>query len=218
MRPGEISLAHRGVLFLDELGEFGPGALDGLRQPLEEREVRVTRAHSTARYPANVLLVASMNPCPCGESGAPGACRCSDAMRSRYHRRVSGPLLDRFDLRIGVQRPDASELFGVPTGESSQDMAERVASARRRAMQRSGCVNGALDQPMLDEVAPLSDGARTILTSAVEQGRLSARGVGRVRAVARTIADMDDSGGDEVTVEQLCLAMSLRIDPFGFGQ
>lgn len=218
MRPGEISLAHSGVLFLDELGEFGPGALDGLRQPLEEREVRVTRAHSTARYPANVLLVASMNPCPCGESGAPGACRCSDAMRSRYHRRVSGPLLDRFDLRIGVQRPDASELFGVPSGESSEDMAERVASARRRAMARSGCVNGALDQSMLDEVAPLSDGARTILTSAVEQGRLSARGVGRVRAVARTIADIEDSGSDEVTVEQLCLAMSLRIDPFGFGQ
>ena len=218
MRPGEISLAHRGVLFLDELGEFGPGSLDGLRQPLEERVVRVTRAHSTARYPADVLLVASMNPCPCGESGAPGACRCSDAQRSRYHRRVSGPLLDRFDLRIGVQRPDASELFGMPSGESSAEMAERVAAARQRAIARSGCVNGALDQATLDQVAPLSDGARTILTSAVEQGRLSARGVGRVRAVARTIADIEDSGEAEVSVEQLCLAMSLRVDPFGFGQ
>ena len=218
MRPGEISLAHRGVLFLDELGEFGPGALDGLRQPLEERVVRVTRAHSTARYPADVLLVASMNPCPCGESGAPGACRCSDAQRSRYHRRVSGPLLDRFDLRIGVQRPDASELFGVPSGESSEEMAERVAAARQRAIARSGCVNGSLDQASLDEVAPLSEGARTILTSAVEQGRLSARGVGRVRAVARTIADIEDHGDAQVSVEQLCLAMSLRVDPFGFGQ
>lgn len=218
MRPGEISLAHRGVLFLDELGEFGPGTLDGLRQPLEERVVRVTRAHSTARYPADVLLVASMNPCPCGESGAPGACRCSDASRSRYHRRVSGPLLDRFDLRIGVQRPDASELFGEPSGESSDDMAERVAAARDRALARSGCINSALDNASLDAVAPLSDGARTILTSAVEQGRLSARGVGRVRAVARTIADFEDSKGDHVSVEQLCLAMSLRVDPFGFGQ
>ncbi len=218
MRPGEISLAHRGVLFLDELGEFGPGALDGLRQPLEERVVRVSRAHSTARYPADVLLVASMNPCPCGESGAPGACRCSDASRSRYHRRVSGPLLDRFDLRIGVQRPDAAELFGVPSGESSSEVAERVAAARQRALARSGCVNGALDQSALDHVAPLSEGARSILTSAVEQGRLSARGVGRVRAVARTIADIEDSGEDTVTVEQLCLAMSLRVDPFGFGR
>ena len=94
MRPGELSLAHKGVLFLDELGEFAPAALDGLRQPLEEQEVRVVRAHATAVYPADVLLVASMNPCPCGESGAPGACRCSEAQRSRYHRRVSGPLLD----------------------------------------------------------------------------------------------------------------------------
>lgn len=218
MRPGEISLAHRGVLFLDELGEFAPGALDGLRQPLEERQVRVTRAHSTMQYPAHVLLVASMNPCPCGESGAPGACRCSDASRSRYHRRVSGPLLDRFDLRIGVQRPDASELFGSPSGESSAEMAERVAIARQKAISRSGRLNSALDPAELDAVAPLSDGARAILASAVEQGRLSARGVGRVRAVARTIADLGNHDDDSVSVEQLCLAMSLRIDPFGFGR
>jgi len=217
MRPGEISLAHRGVLFLDELGEFSPSALDGLRQPLEESEVRVTRAHSTARYPADVLLVASMNPCPCGESGAPGACRCSDVARSRYHRRVSGPLLDRFDLRIGVQRPEATELFGAASGESSDEIAERVRAARDRAIERMGCVNSNLDQKQLDLVAPISSSAQSILASAVEQGRLSARGVSRVRAVARTIADLGD-GGDEVGVEQLCLAMSLRVDPFGFGQ
>lgn len=215
MRPGELSLAHRGVLFLDELGEFSPSALDGLRQPLEEREVRVTRAHSTACYPADVLLVASMNPCPCGESGAPGACRCSDTARARYHRRVSGPLLDRFDLRIGVQRPTPAELFGDPAGESSSETAERVAGARRRATARSGTSNAALDAVELDRVAPLSSGARTILENAVGQGRLSARGVGRVRAVSRTIADLAD-GGEVVSVEQLCLAMSLRVDPFGF--
>lgn len=215
MRPGELSLAHRGVLFLDELGEFSPSALDGLRQPLEEREVRVTRAHSTARYPADVLLVGSMNPCPCGESGAPGACRCSDASRARYHRRVSGPLLDRFDLRIGVQRPSPSELFGDPAGDSSADVAERVAAARSRALDRSGVLNGSLNPNELDRVAPLSDGARTVLENAVRQGRLSARGVGRVRAVSRTLADLEDSG-DVVSVEQLCLAMSLRVDPFGF--
>lgn len=215
MRPGELSLAHRGVLFLDELGEFSPSALDGLRQPLEEREVRVTRAHSTARYPADVLLVGSMNPCPCGESGAPGACRCSDVARARYHRRVSGPLLDRFDLRIGVQRPAPSELFGSPAGESSEEAAQRVVEARARALARSGGINSSLDPTELDRVAPLSDGARTILENALGQGRLSARGVGRVRAVSRTIADLEGSG-DVVSVEQLCLAMSLRVDPFGF--
>ena len=216
MRPGEISLAHRGVLFLDELGEFTPSALDGMRQPLEERVVRVTRAHSTAKYPAGVLLVASMNPCPCGESGAPGACRCSDAARARYHRRVSGPLLDRFDLRIGVQRPAPSELFAEPTGESSADVAERVASARERAIARTGSINSQIEPSELDRVVPLTDSARTILENALGQGRLSARGVGRVRTVSRTIADLE-GGGDEVTVEQLCLAMSLRVDPFGFG-
>ena len=214
MRPGELSLAHKGVLFLDELGEFAPAALDGLRQPLEEHEVRVVRAHATAVYPADVLLVASMNPCPCGESGAPGACRCSDAQRSRYHRRVSGPLLDRFDLRIGVQRPCATELFGQPSGESSADAAARVAMARQRAIARSGVVNGRLDQGGLDQVAPLDDAGRSVLEQALSQGRLSARGVGRVRSVARTIADLQDDG-DEVTVDHLCLAMSLRIDPFG---
>jgi len=214
MRPGELSLAHKGVLFLDELGEFAPAALDGLRQPLEEQEVRVVRAHATAVYPADVLLVASMNPCPCGESGAPGACRCSEAQRSRYHRRVSGPLLDRFDLRIGVQRPCATELFGQPSGESSADVAERIAVARKRALDRTGSLNGRLDQADLDRVAPLDDAGRAILEQALAQGRLSARGVGRVRSVARTIADLEDSD-DTVTVDHLCLAMSLRIDPFG---
>ncbi len=217
MRPGEISLAHRGVLFLDELGEFTPSALDGLRQPLEERVVRVTRAHSTAKYPASVQLVASMNPCPCGESGAPGACRCSDAARARYHRRVSGPLLDRFDLRIGVQRPIASELFAEPFGETSAEVAERVAEARSRAIARSGHINAMIKPLDLDSIVPLTDSARSILETALSQGRLSARGVGRVRCVSRTIADLE-GGGDEVTVEQLCLAMSLRVDPFGFGQ
>ena len=214
MRPGELSLAHRGVLFLDELGEFSPAALDGLRQPLEEGEVRVTRAHASSTYPADVLLVASMNPCPCGESGAPGACRCSDAARARYHRRVSGPLLDRFDLRIGVDRPGAQELFDLPSGETSVEVAERVAEARDRAVLRNGCVNGRLTAKRLDEVAPLTDGARTILETALTQGRLSARGVGRVRAVARTIADFE-SADAQITVDQICLAMSLRVDPFG---
>lgn len=217
MRPGELSMAHHGVLFLDELGEFASSALDGLRQPLEEGEVRVSRLQGSVHYPAEVLVVAAMNPCPCGESGAPGACRCSDASRARYHRRVSGPLLDRFDLRIGVQRPDASELFSKDRGESSAAVADRVARARERALARSGHLNVRLTADEVDEIAPLEPGAQSMLESAIRQGRLSARGVGRVRAVATTIADLHEHGGP-LTVEQICLAMSLRIDPFGFSR
>lgn len=217
MRPGELSMAHHGVLFLDELGEFAAAALDGLRQPLEEGEIRVSRLQASVCYPADVLLVAAMNPCPCGESGAPGACRCSDASRARYHRRVSGPLLDRFDLRIGVQRPEASELFGSPRGESSRQVAERVLVARNRALERTGTLNVRLTPDQIEEVAPLGAGAQSMLEGALQQGRLSARGVGRVRAVAATIADLHEHD-EPITVEQVCLAMSLRIDPFGFGR
>ncbi|NNC81507.1 MAG: YifB family Mg chelatase-like AAA ATPase [Acidimicrobiales bacterium] len=213
MRPGELSLAHRGVLFLDELGEFTSAALDGLRQPLEEGEVRVSRGQGSVLYPARVLLVAAMNPCPCGESGAPGACRCTDAARARYHRRVSGPLLDRFDLRIGVQRPSSAELFGGPQGEVSTAVAERVSAARQRAVERSR-LNVQLGTDELDELAPLGETARGILERSVEQGQLSARGVGRVRAVALTIADLAGET-PPITPEQICLAMSLRVDPFG---
>ena len=124
-------------------------------------------------------------------------------------------MLDRFDLRIGVQRPSAAELFGDPVGESSAVVAERILAAQERAIARSGCRNSRLDPAELDRVAPLSGSARTILENAVGHGRLSARGVGRVRAVSRTIADLED-GGEVVSVEQLCLAMSLRVDPFGF--
>ncbi len=214
MRPGELSRAHRGVLFLDELGEFAPSALDGLRQPLEEAEVRVSRAHRSITYPADVVLVAAMNPCPCGESGAPGACRCSDAQRSRYHRRVSGPLVDRFDLRVAVQRPSPAELFSVPDGPSSSIVADRVAEARDRAITRQGIVNAAIEAPALDRFAALDDNAQSTLEQAVAQGRLSARGVGRIRRVARTVADL---AGDEgaLGLREICLAMSLRIDPFG---
>jgi magnesium chelatase family protein len=218
MRPGEISLAHRGVLFLDELGEFSAVALDGLRQPLEHGEVRVSRGHGSVTYPAGLLLVAAMNPCPCGESGAPGACRCADAARARYHRRVSGPLLDRFDLRIGVARPEPSELFGLPDEETTADVAERVRAARARALDRAGMLNATLRGPALDTHAPVADEARVVLEEALRAGRLSARGVARVRAVARTLADLDGVSDGPLSLEHLCLAMSLRVDPFGFAR
>ncbi len=112
MRPGELSLATHGVLFLDELAEFIAPVIDGLRQPLEEGVVRVSRARASVTFPAKVLLVAAMNPCPCGEGGPPGACPCNEAVRHRYVRRVSGPLVDRFDLRVPVMRPSVDDLLG----------------------------------------------------------------------------------------------------------
>ncbi len=113
LRPGEVSMASGGVLFLDELGEFQPAVLDALRQPLEEGVVRVSRARFTVSFPARFLLVAAMNPCPCGQGGRPGSCHCSDSGRLRYRRRLSGPLLDRFDLRVDVSRPDVTDLLGA---------------------------------------------------------------------------------------------------------
>ena len=121
------------MLFLDEMGEFPPSALDSLRQPLEEGLIRVSRAGGAATLPAGFLLVAAMNPCPCGELGAPGSCRCSDASRARYTRRLSGPLLDRFDLRVHVQRPDAVALLRGTPGEETSVVRERVAAARELA-------------------------------------------------------------------------------------
>ena len=137
MRPGEGLLGQRRVLFLDELGEFQPAVLDGLRQPLEEGVVRVTRAAGVGAVPGPFQLVAAMNPCPCGAGGQPGACRCGDAARFRYLRRVSGPLLDRFDLRLEVTRPAVDELLGLPAGEPSA-----VAAARVRAVREVGAARG----------------------------------------------------------------------------
>ena len=133
MRPGEISLAHGGVLFLDETGEFPASVLDGLRQPLEEGQVRVSRARGTASFPARFMLVGAMNPCPCGEGAPSGRCRCNPVNRERYARRLSAPLLDRFDIAVPVDRPDSEELTEPMPGEASASVAERVARARARA-------------------------------------------------------------------------------------
>ncbi len=212
MRPGEVSCAHGGVLFLDELAEFGSSVLDGLREPLEEGVVRVTRARATIDYPARFLLVAAMNPCPCGASGAPGACRCEKNGRLRYLRRVSGPLLDRFDLRLEVDRPAVEELLDSAPGESSAVVRAHVRRARERAAARGVPVNARIAAHQLDELAPLSAGARAILGRELESGRLTGRGLHRVRRVARTIADLDDK--DELVDEaSVVMALSLRIDP-----
>jgi len=196
------------VLFLDELGEFAPSVLDALRQPLEEGVIRVARAHGSATLPARFLLVAASNPCPCG-GGAPGECECDEAARHRYLRRLSGPLLDRFDLRVGVDRTHVDDLLATEAAEPTALVRARVDAARAVAVARSGCLNAALTAATLDELAPLGERARALLRAELEAGRLTGRGYHRVRRVARTIADLH---GDEAVDEpHVALALGLRV-------
>lgn len=217
MRPGEISCAHFGILFLDELAEFPAAVLDTLRQPLEEGAIRVCRARASVTFPARFLLVAAMNPCPCGEGTTPGSCRCGDPVRLRYSRRISGPLLDRFDLRVTVDRPEIAQLLPSRTGEdetpeSTATVAARVAAARQLALGRGVRCNADLPASLLDELAPLTFSARAVLEVRLRQGRLSARGLHRVRRVAQTLADLAGRGGP-IGEEDICGALVLRSDP-----
>lgn len=209
IRPGETSLAHRGVLFLDELGEFAPSVLDALRQPLEEGVVRVSRAAGTCDFPARFLLVAAMNPCPCGQAGRPGSCRCTDQARLRYARRLSGPLLDRFDLRVMVQRPEPDELLSGKRGESTPAVAARVATARARAAERGVETNAELTRSQLEHHAPLTNGAKVVLRKRLEKGLLTGRGMQRVRCVALTLCDLA-AAEPLIDNERLDEALSLR--------
>lgn len=211
LRPGEISCANGGVLFLDELGEFQPTALDALRQPLEEGVVRIARAARSAVLPARFLLVAAMNPCPCGEGGAAGRCRCSESARARYARRLSGPLLDRFDVRVDVRPPAPHMLLDGGPEESTADVAERVGRVRCLARARGVAGNAQLRADELDRVAPLSGGAKRLLRAALEGQQLTGRGLCRVRAVALTIADL--LGADGIDEEVVGSALSLRSFP-----
>jgi magnesium chelatase family protein len=217
MRPGELSCAHHGVLFLDELGEFPSDVLETLRQPLEEGRVLVCRARASVVFPAQVLLVAASNPCPCGSEGGPGSCRCRDAAKARYAARISGPLLDRFDLRVMVDRPEVSELLAVDApleaAEPTEVVAWRVQAARRLAADRGVPYNAALPASTLDLSAPVELAARRVLEVRLRQGRLSARGLHRVRRVARTLADLAGRPG-AVTVDDVHGALALRAEVF----
>jgi magnesium chelatase family protein len=209
-----VSLAHDGVLFLDELGEFSAAALDCLRQPLEEGVVRISRAHASATLPASFQLVAAMNPCPCGFAGT-AACRCTSAALARYARRVSGPLLDRFDLRVMVEPTAHSDLLASTRGESSAAVAARVASARKSAKKRGVPVNRMLSGTEVERCARLDREATDLLSDAVSDGRLSGRGLRRVRCVALTLDDL--RGGDglldvSVVAQALALRSELRFD------
>ncbi len=221
MRPGEVSCAHRGVLFLDEMGEFSPSVLDSLRQPLEEGVIRVDRAKASITLSSRFLLVGATNPCPCGWAGNPSGgddhgfrrphCRCSDAARARYSRRLSGPLLDRFDLRVEVDRPEPDELLAGKPEESTQVVAARVWSARTIAKQRGVRCNAELSPNQLDAVAPLSVEARRLIEGHLRRGSLTARGLTRIRRVARTIADLQGAGDAlEINEEQICTALEFR--------
>ncbi len=189
LRPGEVSLASGGVLFLDELGEFPAAHLDALRQPLESGTIRVSRAAISVELPARVILVAATNPCPCGQLGF-GDCICSEAQLARYRRRLSGPLMDRFDIRLGVGPPDPAVVFDAPDGESSTEVATRVRAARRTARERGVSVNRELRGPRLRAEAPLTARAESLLREQLEQGALTMRGADRCRAVALTLADL----------------------------
>ena len=218
-KPGEVSLAHRGVLFLDEFPEFSRKALEVMRQPLEDGVVTISRARAALTFPARFMLVASQNPCPCGYHGDPEReCSCSPSMRQRYRDRISGPLLDRIDLRLNVPRLPAGELLNAPPGESSERVRERVVAAREIALERQGVPNAQLMGQALREHVRLSAGPETFVKAVIKQLSLSGRGYDRLLRVARTIADLscqnptNESSANEnaVTESHLAEAVSYR--------
>ncbi|MGC2239990.1 MAG: ATP-binding protein, partial [Acidimicrobiia bacterium] len=201
--PGEVSLAHRGILFLDELAEFPRSHLDTLRQPLEEGKVSVARRGVSVDFPASFQLVAATNPCPCGYHGDNRRpCDCRPAARARYRSRISGPLLDRFDLIVEVARVEASEYDG-PDGELSEAVSTRVARAREAQSER-----GSLNRDLPASSRLERSGVSQIIRSAIESGMVTARGADRVRKVARTIGDL--RGDELVTDEHVAEALALR--------
>jgi len=208
-RPGEISLAHEGVLFLDELPEFPRAALEALREPLETGQITIARAAQRADFPARFQLIAAMNPCPCGYLGSRvRACRCTPDQVSRYQGKLSGPLIDRIDLHVEVGALSADELLTAPAGEPTASLRERCTAARERALARQGHANQALHGQAIDRHAYLSPKAANFLTAAADRLGWSARATHRALKVARTIADLSDSA--EVDVAHIAEAVQYR--------
>jgi magnesium chelatase family protein len=207
-RPGEISLAHHGVLFLDELPEFQRHVVEALRQPIEDRAITVVRANRPVRFPASFALIAAMNPCPCGfEGSAQRACTCDLLTLKRYRGRLSGPLLDRFDLQLRVPPVDLWQLQSAPA-ESSSAVRERVLAARARQLRRGRRPNAELSGRALEQACALDERSRSLLARMAEKRGLSARAIHRVLRVARTAADLDAS--DDVRMPHLALALEMR--------
>jgi len=207
-RPGEISLAHHGVLFLDELPEFGRRVLEVLREPLETGMIMISRAAQQAEFPARFQLIAAMNPCRCGWLGDPGGrCRCTSEQVQRYRNRISGPLLDRIDMHVEVPRISIEEMHGRHS-ECSLDVRERVVNARASQLQRNNVLNSQLTNKQIDEVCTLEKRDRLLLENALEKLQLSARAYHRILKLARTIADMDEV--DSISTRNLTEAINYR--------
>lgn len=213
-QPGEISLAHNGVLFLDELPEFKRTVLEVMRQPMEERRVTISRARISIDYPANFMLVASMNPCPCGYYNHPEKeCVCAPGVVQRYLSKISGPLLDRIDLHVEVVPVTFDEMTAQRKTESSADIRARVVQARDRQMERFKSLSGIYTNAMMPanqvkEVCVINEAGRTLLKTAMERLGLSARAYDRILKVSRTIADL--AGADEIRIEHLAEAIQYR--------
>jgi magnesium chelatase family protein len=220
--PGEISLAHRGVLFLDELPEFGPRVLEVMRQPIEDKVVTISRAQGSLTFPANFQLVAAMNPCPCGYYGDPiKECTCSSSTVTRYQKRISGPLLDRFDIHIEVPRVEYEKLSDERLGEPSRDIQERVEAARDIQRERFQDTTS-LDNPShlaitcnadmrtaeVRKYCRLDETSRSLMRTAMSQMQLSARAYHRVLKLSRTIADL--AGSENITPTHLAEALQYR--------
>ncbi len=209
LRPGEVSLAHHGLLFLDELPEFDRRALEGLREPLESGCVHLARAARRLRLPASFQLVAAMNPCPCGHLGDPTReCRCTPEQVQRYRARLSGPLLDRIDLRVELNALAPAELFELPPGEPSALVAERVLRATECQRERQGQPNARLEASALEQHCALPGAERRWLAEALARLGASARSAHRVLRVARTIADL--AGSPRIARPHLAEALQLR--------
>lgn len=215
--PGEISMAHGGVLFLDELTEFPRAVLNQLRQPLESGEITVTRAEHQHSYPARFQLVAAMNPCPCGLADSEdSSCRCSPDMIRRYRQGASGPLMDRIDLHVKLSRPSPEALLSAaPTGKSSAQLRERVTVIREQQLSRQGCLNRDLAGDDIVELCALSKTTRASLIEALTALNVSARSAHRRLRVARTLADME--GEERVSMSHINTALSFREAPTGVG-
>jgi magnesium chelatase family protein len=207
--PGEISLAHHGVLFLDELPEFDRRVLEAMREPLESGRITVSRAARHVDYPARFQLLAAMNPCPCGYHGHRSiACRCTPDMVSRYQDRISGPLLDRIDMRVEVPSLSEDELLALPDGEATRYVAERVARAHERALLRQGKPNDALVSSEIERICRPEGAVKQLLHAASARLGWSARAYHRVLKVARSVADLE--GADELSSKHVAEAIQYR--------